>query len=331
MGDGGSFTLTAKAPAGVLLVEKVPGDATTKEVQVLSLANAASGTFTLTFGGNTSASIAYSATPATLAANIAAQLNAAPVSAGVTVTAGANGTYDITFNAVGAQGAITASAAGLATNLDLTTGNIAWSANDTTLAANIQAALNAKLATVPGAGTATVEVTATGEFDVTFSSGISFNDLTSNIALLTGTGKAVTVTPDTNGVLGRATQSLGHDGDAGVFRLTYAGQTTGMIEAGASAADVRDALLALQAVNGLSVSGTGTVADPYVFNFTDATRDTVTSSFHALTVDSSTLMRADKEIAWTGGLVVDASLTPNAAAAVNMVSIEGVQGGEGDD
>lgn len=58
-------------------------------------------------------------------------------------------------------------------------------------------------------------------------------------------------------------------GSGGTFTLTFAGQTTGAIAYGAAAATVEAALEGLSNVVDVSVSGTGTAADPYVVTFLD--------------------------------------------------------------
>ena len=56
----------------------LPSIAAANAVQTLSLTRIASGTFTITFNGQTTAAIAYSTTPATTAGNIQAALAALP-------------------------------------------------------------------------------------------------------------------------------------------------------------------------------------------------------------------------------------------------------------
>lgn len=73
---------------------------------------ASSGTFTLTYGANTTAAIAYNADGATIqtALNALASITAA---GGVVVTRAATGAFRIVFNAAGARTAITADAAAI--------------------------------------------------------------------------------------------------------------------------------------------------------------------------------------------------------------------------
>lgn len=101
---GSSPTLT--------ITESTPGVAEVTEVQTVSINDTVSGgTFTLTWGGNTTAPLLYNST----AAEIETALDAAPVSAAVAVTGGPGPATDwiVTWDAAGVQTAIT----GTGTNL----------------------------------------------------------------------------------------------------------------------------------------------------------------------------------------------------------------------
>lgn len=82
---------------GAIITEFVKGDDSpaTNEVQKVTLVNAAAGTFTLTYSGQTTAAIAYNASAATVKSALEALSNIAVDD--ITVTKAANGTYTITF------------------------------------------------------------------------------------------------------------------------------------------------------------------------------------------------------------------------------------------
>lgn len=59
------------------------------------------------------------------------------------------------------------------------------------------------------------------------------------------------------------------DGDTGTFTLTYGGQETGTIAAGAASTLIDTRLTALSSIADVAVSGAGTKASPYVVTFAD--------------------------------------------------------------
>jgi len=104
--------LTGGTSPTIDIVETTQGVTPVVEVQTVNINNTITGgTFTLTYGGNTTVPILYNATAAT----VQSALNAAPVSANVTVTGGPGPVTDwvVTFNVVGVKTAIT----GTGTNL----------------------------------------------------------------------------------------------------------------------------------------------------------------------------------------------------------------------
>ncbi|MDO9176154.1 MAG: hypothetical protein Q7V62_15205, partial [Actinomycetota bacterium] len=147
------------------VVDGIEGVAGSKETQQLVIANVSGGSFTLSVGNFTTDAIAWSATDATLAANIQAALDETLTAGKVIVTAGAADTFSVAFQDDGNQPLIVADLSKLTSEQQTlsfsgvaggtfkltvgadTTGNIAWSADNDTLKANIQAALNSTLGT----------------------------------------------------------------------------------------------------------------------------------------------------------------------------------------
>ncbi|MDO9175871.1 MAG: hypothetical protein Q7V62_13780, partial [Actinomycetota bacterium] len=107
---GGNFTLTYASTPTSTVTEQAAGSTTTKETQRLTLSGTGTGSagaFKLLTENGETANIAWSDTPATLAGNIAAALNAGGIYAGdVTVTSLGGGAYDIAFQTNGAHRAL---------------------------------------------------------------------------------------------------------------------------------------------------------------------------------------------------------------------------------
>lgn len=124
-----------------------PGVAEVTEVQTISINDSVSGgTFTLTWGGNTTAPILYNAT----AAEVEAALDAAPVSAAVAVTGGPGPGSDwiVTFDAAGVKTAIT----GTGTNL---TGGSGTAVSVTEVTKGVTASETTQITITPGLVVAT--------------------------------------------------------------------------------------------------------------------------------------------------------------------------------
>ena len=84
--------------AGVVAIQDADaGVASRNAIQNVFLRSVAGGTFTLTFDGETTASIAYSATPTTMAANIVAALEALPNIPAGGVFVSTTSRYNVTF------------------------------------------------------------------------------------------------------------------------------------------------------------------------------------------------------------------------------------------
>ncbi|MFZ5560376.1 MAG: DUF4347 domain-containing protein, partial [Pseudomonadota bacterium] len=176
-----------------------------------------------------------------------------------------------------------------------TTGNITYSSTPATLVANVQAALNASFATHNITASAGSEA---GTVKLTFAATQDQALIVANDVALTGTGKSIAVTELTEGARANETQRFGYSAEAGTFKLTYNGQTTAAIAWNATAADVETALEALTSVNagGVSVSGTGTYNNPFVFELTDVADKTAAGAFHQLAAVSSDLARSDQKL-----------------------------------
>jgi len=290
---------------GVADASAVPGIAPV--VYNVTVGSATGGSFTLSVDAATTASIAWNA----LAADVQAALATAGVSSVVTGSGSIASPWVITFtvapttvsiNPAGlTMGVVDASAlvgatsdvynvtVGSATGgsfaLDvdgLLTGAISWNA----LAADVQAALAA-------AGISTVSVTGSGSsidpWVITFT--VAPTLVTPNFALLTqGVG-------DASANLGTSPVVYNvHVGSAtgGLFQLTVDAATTAPILWNALAADVQAALAAAGVTT--SVTGSGSVADPWVISFAVAPT-TITPNFAGLTQGvldtSSTLLVTD--------------------------------------
>lgn len=131
-----------------------------------------------------------------------------------------------------------------------TTSALDWDCTAAELDTALEALSNITTVFVTGSGTTAdpfyVEFTNPGNQNVA--------QMTANVGSLTGT---VTIT----------TTVAGSDG--GTFTLTFEGQTTGAIAYDASAAALDTALEALSNITTVTVTGTGTLADPWVVEFTN--------------------------------------------------------------
>lgn len=260
------------AQGSVRAVRSQGGDASLpqSEIQVISLTGNG-GTFTLTFGGNTTSALAWNASAATVQA--ALQGLASIGASNATVAGSAGGPWTVTFAgslANSAQSLITADAtsltytgAGTATPSELTHGGggsnevqqivvvaqsgtftisfggqttvaLAWNVSPTTMQAELQA-----LASI-GSGNMAVALTAAGTFQLTFQ------------GALANTAESVVTTDATRLALAgiNEVQTLAVDGDAGTFRLSAdAGANyTAAQSVGVSAATLQTALTGLAAI-----------------------------------------------------------------------------------
>lgn len=102
-------------------------------------------------------------------------------------------------------------------------------------------------------------------------------------------------------------------GTGGTFTLTFDGQTTGNIAYNASAGTVDTALEALSTITSVTVTGTGTPADPYVVTFTDPGNQNVPE----MTADAASITGG-------GGLVTTIA---TGAAGTNEVQTVTIGGG----
>lgn len=229
--------------AGTVLGELIGAD----EVQTVTLAGATSGTFTLTYGGQTATGIAYNA----LASDVQTALRALS-SIGhdnVTVTGSAGGPYTVTFqDALGFQNVaqMTNSATSLvgtnavqtitvdatSGNFTLTfgsqtTGNIAFNA----LASAVQTALTG-LSSI-GTSNATVSGSAGGPYTVTFVGALASAPqslITANSGGLSGNTHTATPANQTTGVtptVTNATQTAGTSGTLNSWKAYASGNTDG--------------------------------------------------------------------------------------------------------
>ena len=98
-------------------------------------------------------------------------------------------------------------------------------------------------------------------------------------------------------------QSVHLEGSGGTFTLTFDGQTTSGISAGASAATVEAALEALSSIGSgnVSVSGSGTFADPYLVEFISSLGS---QNLEEMTGDGSSLSGGSGQVTETTAHVV---------------------------
>ncbi|MDF3029443.1 MAG: hypothetical protein K0R03_1, partial [Moraxellaceae bacterium] len=226
--QGGNFTLTQGATTTAAIAWSATEATLAASIQSALDTAFGAGTVTVTSTADNSFDITWSAN----GAQAALTANTASLQAiGATVTEITDGTQDNSVQTVLHDGfdgmqevqnlAITATGGTFTLTLgEWTTGNITWAADDATLKANIQAALDAVL----GAGTVTVDTSDDADnFTVTFSATAPQQLLTANVAALTGTGKGITVTELESGAW-----------CSGSFTLTYGSETTAALAADAS-------------------------------------------------------------------------------------------------
>lgn len=289
---------SASAIPTVAVQTTTSGAAGINDVQTVTLTGANAGTtFTLTFGGQTTATIATNATAS--AVQSALQALSSVGSGNATVSGSAGGPYTVTFTgALGGAPQTLMTAAGQGVNAQQsvtiggsptggtftltfggqTTSAIAYNAS----ASTVQTALQA-LSTI-GAGNATVTGAAGGPWTVTFTGTLgnaAQTLMTASGASLTPSGSVTvanvttgstppTVTPvhTTTGVLPiNAVQSITVTGTAGTFTLTYGGQTSSPIAYNASAATVQTALQAVSTVGANNAVVTGSPGGPFTVTF----------------------------------------------------------------
>lgn len=185
--------------------------AASNEVQLITLTGATGGTFTLTFGDNTTAGIAYNAAASAVQSALA---GLARIGAG---TAGTNEVQTVTITGAPTGGTFTLTLGGQ------TTAGIAFNA----AASAVQTALQA-LSTV-GANNATVTGAAGGPYTVTFVgalAGTNVAQMTASGASLTGgTTPGVTVATGTAGVAGAPNVAVAGSA-GGPYTVTFSGRLT---------------------------------------------------------------------------------------------------------
>lgn len=270
---GGAKRISVKLPASVTYAKgTVLGEvAGANEVQTVTLASTtASGTFTLTYAGQTTAAIAYDATAATVQSALEALSNVGANN--VSVSGSAGGPWTITFqNTLGKQNVaeMTADSTSLGgtnevqtvtltnaaggtftlTYAGQTTGAIAYDATAGTVDTALEALSNI------GAGDVAVTGSAGGPYTVTFTSALA----ATNVAEMTASGASLTGTNEVQRITITGTPT------GGDFTLTYAGQTTAPIAFDADAATVDAALEALSNIGPGDVTcGGGPLPDSFV-------------------------------------------------------------------
>ncbi len=290
-------------PASISVASTTAGVVPVNAVQTVTLAGATGGTFTLTFGGQTTSGIASTAIGSTVQTAFRALSSVG--SGNATVTGGAGGPYTITFTGTLAgapQSTVTASAASLTgTNevqtltVDATGGTFTLTfGGQTTSAITYSGALAAAtiqtaflLLSSVGSGHATVTGSNGGPYTITFISTLGSAPqalVTANSASLTGNshtativeatlGVTATVTPasQTTGVSAvNAVQTITAVGTSGSFRLAVQAGYSLAIPVTASAADVQVAIAAANGVGPGNVTVTGNPGGPWAVTFVSA-------------------------------------------------------------
>jgi len=148
----------------------------------------------------------------------------------------------------------------LATAGDVT-GTIAWDATVGTVETAIETLDEYTAATVTGSAGAWVITSNDG-------AGLPGETLVVDNTLATG-GTAVNVHTTTGVANVFEVVSFWVDGDTGTFTLSYGGQETATIAAGAANTLIDTRLTALSTITDVAVAGTGTKADPYIVTFAD--------------------------------------------------------------
>ena len=230
---GNVYTITFDKAAGPVSAFTFDGSGlqARDEVQQVNVVNTHSGSFTLTFGGQTTDLIAYNADPNSGVNSVQSKLTAlSAVGSGNATVAGSAGSYAITFagTLAGAnQGDITADSSQLKGALD--DGNLTDAAAFSVSVSNDSAVITA--ITKDGTSSVSIATTADG------GNGLGVNTTTN------GAG------PSTNEV-----QTVTVRGSGGTFTLTFGGQTATGLAYNISAGALQSAL------EGLSSIGTGNVS-----------------------------------------------------------------------
>ncbi len=259
---------------------------------------ATGGTFTLTYSGQTTATIAYNASAATMVTKLEALSNVTDVTATGAGTVGDPwlvtfvdpGGADIALMTIdpalltGAVTTIATDTPGVTAVDEIQTVDNNASGGDFTLTFDGQTtgtiAFDASAGTVDTAITAlsnVVSVTVTGVGDggdpwvVTFTDpgGQDVAEMTATDNLTGGTA-TTNIATTTAGVANvDEIQSLYNNADSGTFTITYSGQTTAATAFDAAASVVDTNLTALSNVADVAVTGAGTSADPWIVTFSD--------------------------------------------------------------
>jgi hypothetical protein len=238
------------------------------EVQTITLSDGVAGdVFTLTFGGNTTASIAYDATSATVQSALEAIDGIAPGD----ITVAGDGPHQITFGGALANTDVSAiTGAGGKNEVQTITLSNGVAGNTFTLtfdgdttdpiaydatSATVQTALEGLDGITPG----DVTVSGDGPHQVTFGGALAYTDVGAITGVASKNEKQTIVL---NGVT------------SGTFTLTYSGQTTANINWNASPADVQDALEGLNNIGNGDVSVTAGDPAGWVVEFQGALANT---------------------------------------------------------
>jgi hypothetical protein len=288
-GDGVTTTLAFNAAASVLqtalnALSHVPaGTGGINDVQTATVSGATGGTFTLTFGGQTTAAIAFNATSAAVQAALAA------LSTIGTGTTGTYATQEITLFGGATGGTFTLTLGGQ------TTSALAFNAT----AATIQTALQA-LSSV-GSGNATVEGQVGGPFNVAFAGTLSGPQ-----ALITGNATNLT---GGAGVLNTVSATTVQTGTAGAPNVSVAGAAGGpyvVTFGGTLAHAAQSAITATSSLTGTSPTvavahtTTGTVATPSIA-VTGSAGGPYTVTFQGALAATNVALIAPVNVALTGG------------------------------
>ncbi len=298
---------TNLADSSTTIAVATPGVTRVDEIQSIHVGTADGGTFTVTHGGDTTASIAWDA--AASAVKSALEAITAITTVNVTGTGSSGDPWLIEFiNPSGAEAEVTTTdsltlTATLTTATDTpgidavnekqtvtlnngtggtftltysgqTTSALTWddTAADVETALEVLSTITAVTVTGDNGGPFLVEFVTPGSAD------LSMMTATSS---LTGAAATVTVAGTVAGVANiNETQLFTVDGDTGTYTLSYGGQTTANIAAAANSATIETRLEALSTITAVTVTGSGTRKNPFKVVFVtpegDATMITAT-------------------------------------------------------
>jgi autotransporter-associated beta strand protein len=331
------------------------GNGTAPSIQTVTITGT-SGTFTLTFNGQTTAPLAYNASAATVQAALDGLSTIGGVGGAVTVKL-ASGVYTITFG-----GSLTGFQPPLTTDVQtdtttdgstinevqnvvvtgsnngtftlafggVSTGNLATNAS----ASTVQTALNGLSSINTGGGS--VAVTSSGTttitYAVTFNGGPLAGTVQSLLTATAGTNSTATVSLVVSGSTTNEVQTVNVNMTSGTYTLSFGGKTTAALAASATASQVQTALQGLSSIgaNNVYVTQTGSEVQTVSVSGTAGTftltlngQTTTSLDFSAAASDIQTALEGLSNVG-TGNVSVTATGTnPNTFAVTFIGALAG--------